>query len=614
MMKKYLLSLALLLAVNVSAQTVKNLKVETALTPSYLTQGSLTFAGSGGLLTQDNSKIFWDNTNKRLGINTNSPNSVLDVYDGTAGNGLRVTRSIVTNQYIDLIPNNGTESTLISLGGNSKPGVISNRGAFPIHFSIGGNAIANAAATITASSNLSVGTTSDLAKLGVVGTVAGTVVSVLRGASSQTANLTEWQNSAGTVLSSVVSDGFLRIGSGSFVGSSSTPAIQFGSASNGIYTDSNRIFFVSGGNFVGGFASDGYQGNYPALINSASNLTTPTLVVHRQTAAGQTSGIAGNNLGDISITTNNLSRLIATYSGNVGIGTTTPAGRLDVMNTSAATKAVVIRGAASQSANLTEWQDSSANVLGYMSATGAMKAGYGQTFGAVPTSYASFDSTLTHTNSTATNGNVVGAFNGAITYAGTSAYGNIRVGNMTAIVTNTNTSNTVRGGYFSARTSSGGAANNLIAGSSELLIGGSGAVTSGIGHEVSLIQTGAATTTAMYGIKVLDLTNSAGTITNTYGLYVGDITTGTQTNQAYSLYVSDGNARNYINGPTGFGVATVNASAQVQIDSTSKGFLPPRMTTTQRDAIASPAQGLVIFNTTTTKLECYDGTTWQAAW
>lgn len=53
--------------------------------------------------------------------------------------------------------------------------------------------------------------------------------------------------------------------------------------------------------------------------------------------------------------------------------------------------------------------------------------------------------------------------------------------------------------------------------------------------------------------------------------------------------------------------------AAIEISSTTKGLLLPRMTTTERDAITAVA-GLVIFNTTTTKLECYDGTTWQAAW
>jgi hypothetical protein len=61
----------------------------------------------------------------------------------------------------------------------------------------------------------------------------------------------------------------------------------------------------------------------------------------------------------------------------------------------------------------------------------------------------------------------------------------------------------------------------------------------------------------------------------------------------------------------GFGVSSINASAKLQIDSTTKGFLPPRMTTTQKNAIASPATGLVLYDSTTNKLQCYNGSTWN---
>jgi hypothetical protein len=59
------------------------------------------------------------------------------------------------------------------------------------------------------------------------------------------------------------------------------------------------------------------------------------------------------------------------------------------------------------------------------------------------------------------------------------------------------------------------------------------------------------------------------------------------------------------------GTTSGNASAKLQIDSTTQGFLPPRMTTTQRDAIAVPATGLIIYNTTTNKAQCYSGSTWN---
>lgn len=65
-------------------------------------------------------------------------------------------------------------------------------------------------------------------------------------------------------------------------------------------------------------------------------------------------------------------------------------------------------------------------------------------------------------------------------------------------------------------------------------------------------------------------------------------------------------------GNVGIGTPTPHASSLLDVSSTTKGFLPPRMTTLQRDAIASPAAGLVIFNTTTNSLELRNSTAWVA--
>jgi hypothetical protein len=64
-------------------------------------------------------------------------------------------------------------------------------------------------------------------------------------------------------------------------------------------------------------------------------------------------------------------------------------------------------------------------------------------------------------------------------------------------------------------------------------------------------------------------------------------------------------------GEVGVGDTTTYASAIFAIGSTTRGFLPPRMTTTERNAIASPAAGLMIYNTTTAKLNVYT-TAWEA--
>lgn len=47
----------------------------------------------------------------------------------------------------------------------------------------------------------------------------------------------------------------------------------------------------------------------------------------------------------------------------------------------------------------------------------------------------------------------------------------------------------------------------------------------------------------------------------------------------------------------GIGIFTADPSAQLDVTSTKKGFLAPRMTAKQRDAIASPAQGLMMYCT-----------------
>jgi hypothetical protein len=58
------------------------------------------------------------------------------------------------------------------------------------------------------------------------------------------------------------------------------------------------------------------------------------------------------------------------------------------------------------------------------------------------------------------------------------------------------------------------------------------------------------------------------------------------------------------------GTTTNAASSILTMQSTTQGFLPPRMTTTQRNAIASPATGLVVYDTTLNDPFYYNGTAW----
>lgn len=60
----------------------------------------------------------------------------------------------------------------------------------------------------------------------------------------------------------------------------------------------------------------------------------------------------------------------------------------------------------------------------------------------------------------------------------------------------------------------------------------------------------------------------------------------------------------------GVGTTTPNASSALDVTSTTKGFLMPRMTTTERTAITTPANGLQVYDTTTNSQWYYNGTIW----
>lgn len=60
----------------------------------------------------------------------------------------------------------------------------------------------------------------------------------------------------------------------------------------------------------------------------------------------------------------------------------------------------------------------------------------------------------------------------------------------------------------------------------------------------------------------------------------------------------------------GIGTTSPNPSSALDIESTDSGLLIPRMTTAQRTGIATPAEGLQVYDITTSSLWYYDGTSW----
>ena len=77
----------------------------------------------------------------------------------------------------------------------------------------------------------------------------------------------------------------------------------------------------------------------------------------------------------------------------------------------------------------------------------------------------------------------------------------------------------------------------------------------------------------------------------------------------YALIVAPSNGL-IVEGASGVGVSAPNANAILDVASTTKAFMPPRMTTTQKNAIASPTAGMVVYDATLAKL-CVYTTAWE---
>jgi hypothetical protein len=115
--------------------------------------------------------------------------------------------------------------------------------------------------------------------------------------------------------------------------------------------------------------------------------------------------------------------------------------------------------------------------------------------------------------------------------------------------------------------------------------------------------------------QYLDIVSNDATVT--YGQRSGSIRifTGEQASTngyGYIVLAHNGTAQR---GTVAIGATTTHASALLDVTSTTQGFLPPRMTTVQRDAISTPATGLTVYNTTLNTNDYYNGTSWvsQAA-
>jgi uncharacterized protein (TIGR02145 family) len=76
--------------------------------------------------------------------------------------------------------------------------------------------------------------------------------------------------------------------------------------------------------------------------------------------------------------------------------------------------------------------------------------------------------------------------------------------------------------------------------------------------------------------------------------------------------ITDGLQRMLVDGSGHVGITPTApfSCAQLEVSSQTRGFLPPRMNTAQRDAIAAPAEGLMIYNTDEKEINVFTGSSW----
>ena len=92
----------------------------------------------------------------------------------------------------------------------------------------------------------------------------------------------------------------------------------------------------------------------------------------------------------------------------------------------------------------------------------------------------------------------------------------------------------------------------------------------------------------------------------------GDVIISTSTTGASGTTLRTLTNRWWVKGTTGTlaNVSSPNASAALQVDSTTQGFLPPRMTTAEKNLIATPAAGLMVYDTDLARPCFFNGATW----
>jgi hypothetical protein len=170
-----------------------------------------------------------------------------------------------------------------------------------------------------------------------------------------------------------------------------------------------------------------------------------------------------------------------------------------------------------------------------------------------------------------------------------------------AIVPTWTGTHTFSNGTYSALFTGGNVGIGIVAPTAMLHTVASGAkTTSYTGNILSNTSTSSTVLIDKIGLEIKSTGTWNGTGSNNIGLYVSSVSGGSNN---YDAIFSG-------SGVVGIGTSTPEATAALDITSTTKGFLPPRMTETEMLAITTPVEGLMVYNTSAKLPLYYNGTMW----
>ena len=223
--------------------------------------------------------------------------------------------------------------------------------------------------------------------------------------------------------------------------------------------------------------------------------------------------------------------------------------------------------------------------------------------------YASLNLNMEGSNNTANGANSlyanIGSYNTAFgassLFSNTSGASNSAIGGLSLYLNSTGANNTASG--YRALFSNISGSNNQAIGQEALSRNTTGSYNTAIGQDIFATNTIGSNNTGIGSGADVGANNLSNATAIGYNAVVNASNTIQLGNSAVTAVITSGKV---IVGAS----SAASASAVLEASSTTQGFLPPRMTTTQRNAISSPAAGLTIWNTTYVQLEVYNGSLW----